>query len=293
MKKYFIFLLSFLSCFSVALFGQGGVRVSAAVDKEVIFIGEQTHLLLQANFPERATPSFFKIDSLPHFEVLHASKIDTQSTAGGVQLQQTLTLTSFDSGAWQLPVFTLPDVKTVRTKPIRVQVAFSPMDPKQDYHDIKDILEVPNPARTTWYWYAVGAVLLLLLIWLLFPKKKKGPVAEPAINLNAYKQALADMDKLKGKTSEDGKQYFTELVDIFRNYLQQRKGIQSHAQTTTDLSRQIKSLSLKEEEYKALVNTLQLSDFVKFAKYTPAVQEKEEALDTIRKSIIAIEQTKE
>ena len=97
------------------------------------------------------------------------------------------------------------------------------MAPDQQYHDVKDILNVQQPTRITWYWYVIGALLLLILFWLLFPKKKKS--TEPVVNMqDVYRQTLAQLDALKSRTGEEGKEYFTSLVFIFRNYLHQRKG---------------------------------------------------------------------
>ena len=89
---------------------------------------------------------------------------------------------------------------------------------------------------------------------------------------------------------EEDKAYYTELINIFRTYLQQSKGIHSFQKTTDDLSRQIAGLKMGDPLYRPLVQTLQLSDFVKYAKYTPTTAEKEESWDVIKKSIVAIEQ---
>jgi LPXTG-motif cell wall-anchored protein len=291
MKKLYILLWCILHVWTNSLWSQEGISVSASLDKNAIVIGEQLHLNLQANFPQTVQPFFFTIDSLAHFEMLNRSKIDTQTTDKGIQLQQTITLTSWDSGTWQIPAFRLPDSRSARTQTLAVQVNFSPMDPNQPYHDVKDILNVQQPGRTTWYWYVIGAILLLLLFLLLFPKKKK-EAAAPVSHPDAYRQAITQLEKLKKEKATDGKLYFTELVLIFRNYLQQRKGIQSHSKTTDDLSRQIRQLKLKEANYNTLVQTLQLSDFVKFAQYDPTPEEKEDALETIKKTIVQIEQTK-
>lgn len=291
MKTFKIPFVLLFFLFTQTAFGQQTVRVNAALDKKSIVIGEQAQLQLEAFFPSGTAPAFFAVDSFLHFEILQQSKIDTQATERGTQLRQTLTLTSWDSGAWAIPSFALPDNRRVRTEPIEVAVGFSPMAPDQKYHEVKDILNISQPVRITWYWYLLGALLLLLLFWLLFPKKKKE--AAPVINgEDVYKQTLAQLDALKSRTGEEGKAYFTGLVSVFRNYLHLRKGLQSHSKTTEDISRQLRTLQLPEGDYNTLVQTLQLSDFVKFAKYEPSIEEKEEALNTIKKSIVTIEHNK-
>lgn len=277
--------------FFQSVVGQNTIALSASVDKSSIVVGEQAQLKLEAFFPSANQPSFFAVDSFQHFEILRQSKIDTLKTEGGLQLSQTVTFTSWDSGAWSIPAIALQNSNRLRTKPVTIAVGYSPMEPDQKYHDVKEILNVNAPPRVTWYWYVVGALLLAVLFWLLFPKKKRS--AEPVINKqDVYRQTLAQLDALKSQTSGDGKAYFTSLVLIFRNYLHLQKGIQSHSKTTEDISRQLRTLQLGEKDYNSLVQTLQLSDFVKFAKYEPTLDEKEEALNTIKKSIVTIEHTK-
>lgn len=289
-KPYVLFLFTLLS---LHVFAQKGISVAASVDKNSILIGQPLQLTLEATFSNPHAPSFFQIDSLQHFEVLNRSRIDTQATNDRTILKQTLTLTSWDSGVWAIPALSLIIEKTTVTKPLPVSVTFSPMQPNQDYHDVKDILDVQKPQRTTWYWYVIGAAILLLLLLLVFPKKKKEAAADAAaIKEGAFKQALKELDALRGETTLDDKAYFTELILIFRTYLHQRKGIHSFQQTTDDLSRQLQALQLPHEDFKKLVQTLQLSDFVKFAQLSTTPTERDEAWHEIKKNITAIENVK-
>jgi hypothetical protein len=85
------------------------------------------------------------------------------------------------------------------------------------------------------------------------------------------------------------KQYYTELINIFRIYLRSGKGIQSLTKTTDDLSIQLQSLKIPQAEYTKLVQTLRLSDLVKFAQYKPDGQLNNESFTTIKESINTIE----
>jgi hypothetical protein len=290
MKKPYVFFFISMLCMLQAA-AQKSETAAATTDKTSILIGQPLQLTLEATFSNPHTPSFFQLDSLQHFEILNRSRIDTQLRNNQTVLTQTVTLTSWDSGAWVIPALSLPAIKSVTTKPIPVAVTFTPMQPDQEYHDIKDIVDVPRPPRTTWYWYVLGAVLLLLLLLLVFPKSKKETETDaPVIKEGAYKLALKNLDALQHRSGLDDKEYFTELILIFRTYLQQGKGIHSFQQTTDDLSRQLQQLALPHEDLKKLVQTLQLSDFVKFARYTVSDAERSVALSEIRTSIIAIEQ---
>jgi len=165
----------------------------------------------------------------------------------------------------------------------------SPFDPKQPYHDIKDVMDVERTKqkqRPNWYWFAAGGFLILLILIYLLTRKKK-PVAK-AVDIDAYEEAKKQLTKLE-KEQPDPKTFFTKLVDIFRWYLQRRSEIVSFEQTTTDLVMQLRSLNLAQQEYEQLGQTLMLSDFVKFAKYDPTDREKKASFEIIRNSIEKIE----
>ncbi|MBD0366020.1 MAG: hypothetical protein ICV53_07950 [Flavisolibacter sp.] len=260
----------------------------ATLDKSKILIGEPIQLTLETVVPKNSPVQWPVIDTIPHFEVMRRSKLDSQVAERNMRLTQHITLTSWDSGVWMLPSFSLPQNKANRTLPLRVYVTHTPFNPEQDYNDIKEIIEVQKPAKITWYWYAIGAALLLLLFWLLFPKRKKEK-ADALSGVGAYKEALAQLEKLKKEGSADAKAFYTELIAIFRTYVHRRKGIQSFQKTTDDLSMQLKELKLPAEDYHQLVEVLRLSDVVKFARYIPLTAENEKSLNVIRKSIMALE----
>ena len=287
MKGFFLLILVFIGPLG---FSQK-VELSASIDKNVIFIGEQLKLTLKAVIPRDVNLEWPKVDSISHFEVIARSKPDSQLNANTLILTEVITLTSWDSGRWQLPPFAITGSN--KTKPITVDVTFSPFNPEQDYHDVKDILEAPKPLRSNWYWYVIGAILLLLLFVLLFPGKKvKKPTEEFVADETIYKQSLARIEKLKKDPPADAKVLYTELVDIFREYLFKRKGIQSHSKTTDDLSIQVSALGLAVNVFQPLVQTLRLSDMVKFARLLPAQSDIDSSIETIKQSIIEIENLK-
>ena len=53
---------------------------------------------------------------------------------------------------------------------------------------------------------------------------------------------------------------------------------------------QLKSLNLNKEQFDKLSQSLQLSDFVKFAKYIPSAEDNQSAFNAIKKTIEHIEQ---
>jgi hypothetical protein len=283
------FLLSLTVLFADA---QQKTIVKATADKNKILIGETIQLLLEADIPENDPIRFFVIDSIPHFEISAKQKTDTTNTSEGTSLKQIISITSFDSGHWVIPSFILRD--DIATDSIPVDVVFSDFNPEQDYHDIKDIIEVKREKREDkwWLWYATGGGALLILLLLIYFLRKKKPVAQaPVAVIDPYEEAMSQLEKLQVEKL-DQKQYYSRLVDIFRVYVNKKKGIHSLQKTTDDIVVQLKGIPITKEQFEKLSQVLRLSDFVKFAKYNPASEEDKNTFDTIKKTISGIEQIK-
>jgi hypothetical protein len=286
-NKATLFILSV--CFAAMAAAQTRTVVKATVDKARIVIGEQIELQLEADIPEHEPITFFSIDSIAHFEILNISPIDTSNTSNGTVLTQRIRMTSFDSGSWVIPSFV---VATNTTDSIPVEVGFSPFDPQKDYHDIKDVIDVTvEEKKQWWWWWAIGGgvVLIAVLVYLLTRKKSKPPqTAAPPVD--PYKEALQQIEQLQ-RQKPATKEYYSQLVDVFRNYIEKRKGISSLSQTTDDLVVQLRGVVLSKDDFDKLAQALRMSDFVKFAKYQPEKSDDELTLQTIRQSIVEIEKT--
>ena len=280
--------------FATLVSAQNKTTVKATVDRSQILIGEQIRLTLEADIPENEPIRFFQLDTLPHFEFLQKEKIDTSNTGSGTRLQQVILITSFDSGHWVIPM--LPLGEQAITDSIPVDIGFStPFDPQQAYHDVKDIMEVkpPEEKKPDYKWWYIGGGALLLLIVLLYflLRTKKKPVAVPVFQppVDPFKEAMDKLEQLKQRKT-DSKQYYSELVDIFRVYVLKKKDIHSMQNTTEDLVRQLRGIGLGNDKYERLSGTLRLSDLVKFAKYIPSGQDDQEVFATVKQTIQSIEE---
>jgi hypothetical protein len=278
---------------SVAVAAQDKTTVSVTADRTKILIGEPIHLILKADIPQNQPIRFFQYDSLPHFEFLRKDKIDTTNTSNGTILSQSLQITSFDSGHWVIPAFVWYENTT--TDSLSIDVGFTPFDTTQPYHDIKDVIgvnPVPEKKKTEWWFYAIGgAIVLLTLVYFLTQKKKK-PVPKPVeVAPDAYKIAMEELAKLQ-QAKPEAKQYYSRLVDVFRNYVFAKKGIHSRQQTTDDLVVQLRSIEMSKDMFEKLSQSLRLSDFVKFAKYIPTQTDDQDSFNIVKQSIDHIEQTK-
>lgn len=295
MSQHFFYKTICSSLLLLAVISAGAQQkttVKATVDKNKILIGEQILLTLEADIPENEPIHFFSIDTLLHFEINERQKIDTNYTSDGTFLKQVLRITSFDSGRWVIPIFTLDE--NIATDSISIDVVFSDFDPGKDYHDIKDIIEVVPEKKiakdNSWLWYAIGGgILLIQLLILILSLGKKPPVQAPVAMADPFREAMDQLEKLQQEKT-DQKQYYSKLIDIFRVYVNKKKGIRSLQKTTDDIVVQLKGIPIAKDKFEKLSQALRLSDFVKFAKYVPGKEDDKDTFTTIKTSISEIEQ---
>jgi len=279
-------------CSVIFAVAQNKTIVKASIDRNKILIGEPIALTLEADIPENEPIRFFTIDTLPHFEFLGKQKIDTSNTSDGTVLTQVIRITSFDSGHWVIPALVLGE--NIETDTLPVDVGFSDFNREQDYHDIKDIIEV-NPEeekKNDWLLYVIGGGVILLIVIIYFLLRRKKPVVKAvAPVVDPYEEAMKQLEKLQHEKA-DQKLYHSRLVDIFRVYVSKKKGIHSLQKTTDDLVVQLKTIPVDKGRFEKLAQALRLSDFVKFAKYIPSAEEDRNVFDIIKTSVQDIEQAK-
>ena len=285
-RKTILFLFSMI--LAQTIIAQGDASIKASVNKNKILLGEPLVLTIESYFPSGSKIQFEQIDTIAHFEFLDKPVIDSSSENGDIKVIGKYTITSFDSGHWVIPSFTL--AKGVKTDTIPIDVVFSDFNPEQDYHDIKDIIEVKTKKEVVpWWVYAIAAVLLLLTV-VFFARRKKKPVviAKEKIVVNPYEEAMQQLTDLQ-KENPDTKTYYVELTNIFRLYIFRKKGILSLQKTTDDLILQVKDVVNDKGKFDRLSQALRLSDFVKFAKYIPEEGDKQTSYSDILNSIKLIE----
>jgi len=270
---------------------------SATIDRNKILLGEQVNLQLKVediNTRMFFLQDWFNIpDSISHIQVVKRSVIDTIDVGGVTTFTQTLTITSFDSGKWKLgPLQLIMQDRTtgkqaiLQTDSVVLEVLSVDVSNMQNYHDVKDILDVqvkPN------YWLyvaiAASAIVLVILIWLMVKgsKKKKPELPKPAYKGTPLEHALQQIKELQSEDLPSKRQvklFYTRLSNILRNYFNDRFNIHS-SQATSDELMVLLSVYLQEEKYRTrFYQLLRLSDAVKFAKYIPSTAQNENAVKT-------------
>jgi hypothetical protein len=278
-------------------------------DKNDILIGEQVKIKVKTIFPLHSAAINYSLiipDSIPHFDIVNISKADTVNYKDDSKaIEQTLSLTSFDSGHWVIPSlqikFEQPDQQhfyTLQTDSFPINVSYSPPDSTNQLRDIKPIMEV-TVTDYTWYYIAGGILLLLIigyLLWRYLAKRKRNPADISNNKLSAYEEAMAELDKLAQcdlQMPEGIKIFHTKLSDIFKRYLGRKQNKNLANSTTGDLLINLAGNNFSPGSISVLATALRCNDAVKFAKYLPAAGESEDCLKKIKETLHLIEQKTE
>ncbi len=273
--------------------------VKTFIDKQDILIGEQIKYKVVATVPtDLYRSNWFAVpDSLPHFELVDKTKIDTTTESGNTILQQTLTFTSFDSGRWATPVFAIQLTQTGNNKvqkfitdSFTVNVGYAAADTSSQLRDIKPIIDV-NVKNYLWYYIGGGVLLLLLaafLLWRYFKNRKKQPVIQFTGKLSPYDEAIKELEKLKDynlQNADTVKQFHTKLAEIFKWYISRKQQQSVMNKTTGDVLVHLTANNLPKDNIAATATDLGMGDALKFAKYIPEAAESNDCFTKIKATI--------
>lgn len=260
---------------------------SARLEKNSIQIGDQVKLELQLTVPAGSKVTWpMLLDTIaPNVEILRKTDIDTvESDKDHFTLKQDLVVTCFDSGYYEIrPVIFKYNQKGdtmtyfMETLPVSLDVRTVQVDQSQDIKPIKPPLKAPVTFREVMPW--IGLALLVIAIaagiyFFLKRKKKKEPKVTTRLNASIppYEAAIEALDKLKNKKlwqSGQVKEYYSELTDIVREYIELRFTVRALEMTTGEIGDAIRHTDASQSAREKLIRVLTLADLVKFAKEQP------------------------
>ncbi len=289
---FVLFIRSFL--FSGEVFAQE-VNATARLDTSKIMIGDQVHLKLQIDHPEGITIQWpFIPDSILKVEFLEKPKIDTVKSKDNkiISERQSLKITSFDSGFYAIPPFVFHYTKgkdttnySSETQALLLTVQTLEVDTNQAIRKIKGVLKVGIDWKEIFLWAlaGLGAILLIIGLFLYFKKRKKKPttIVERVPVRKAHVIALEALERLEAKTlwqKGELKAYHAELTDIVRTFIENRFQIAAMELTTDEILLTIQVAMTDPAAREILSRMLRLADLVKFAKYAALVEENTNSL---------------
>lgn len=270
-------------------------RISATLDRDKIVLGEQVTLQLKAEDINPRTSFVAKWFALPdsvnHLSIIKTDPLDTVDVNGLTTFFQHITITSYDSGKWTIPLqpLVLQDKVTGKQtilKPDSVYLQVLPVDVSglKDYHDIKEIIDVPAKTDYTLWIAAAISIVIVTILLILFFRRKKQPVVKVPKPVTSERPLEEALRKLKELEKEDlpakgqVKLFYTRLDGICREYFTQRLRMQAMQLTTDEIMISL-GIYLQDKQAKtSFYQSLRLVNAVKFAKYIPGPEQNAEAL---------------
>ena len=303
MNKY-IGMLALVLCLASQAMAQ--VTVNASIDSLQLYIGEQTKITLEVSCPTESQlvlPIYEDGMLMPGIEIVDEIQADTQylNKKKQILVKQAYTVTSFDSAFYYIPPFeVLVDSQSYASNSLALMVYHIPIDTTnvEAIFPIKDIVKLSFTFADLWL--LLLAIVLLggftaLIVYLTMRSIDDKPILRRvtiAPKLPAHQVALKEMERIKEEKSwqrDDVKQYYTELTNALRVYMEERFGFNAMEMTSDEIIAHLNEQPDKEwiDELRTL---FQMSDLVKFAKYKPLINENDmnliNAIDFVNKTKI-------
>jgi hypothetical protein len=258
--------------------------VKAEIDTTNIRIGEQFQLKISVDETQNVIIPKIQLKGL---EVIDSTRIDTIKNS----LIRRYILTGFDSGAFYIPqqqIFVknqafLTDSLLINIATIAIDTA------KVIKFPIKSIKKEPYTFDDfKIYIYLILAILAIIgfwIYWFVIKKRKETEDAPTYRTLPPFEEAILRLNELDEKLlwqNNKVKEYYSELTEIVRGYIERELKVPALEKTTDEVLEMIKdfksadSIETSKETIDRLKDLLREADLVKFAKSKPLAIEIED-----------------
>ncbi|PKA98092.1 hypothetical protein B0O79_1773 [Flavobacteriaceae bacterium MAR_2009_75] len=258
-------------------------KINSVVDTTSIKIGEQINFTVTVETDTLAQVIFPNGQTFSPLETVEAFETDTTRKADRMTLQKIYALTQFDSGSYKLPAQRIEvNGKGYFTDSTQISVADVAVDTlAQKMYDIKPLIEVEKSNFKFWKWLL--SILLAIaiiggLMYWFFIRKKPLTEEEKVALLPPYDRALLELKNLENSKyliQDEYKEYYSELTNIVRSYLEEDVHVTALESTTDELIAKLEmlrdagELKIDDDTLQQFKRILQTADLVKFAKSKP------------------------
>lgn len=304
-KRYFIKkttillgVMGVMGLFSLMTMAQSvdhGVVVSQHFSKDSVLIGDSFALTMEIEkdlVQEIQIPEFKDNKLTPEIEITAPMSIDTIFRDGRkMKLRLTFPLTTFEAGDHKIaPLPIISGQANVRDTivqgdTLRLFVKTFDIDTAtMQIADIKTPIDTPLVFKEIQNYVILGLLALALVIVAIYLYKKygyrlrKGSKLLRKTLIPPHIKAIDSLHELDSKKLwQNGKykEYYSMLTDILRTYAEERWGILAMEMTTPEIMEALKNNN--GDRIKELLTT---ADLVKFAKYSPPLDECIDAMTT-------------
>jgi hypothetical protein len=289
-----LILVSLLTAPQVCLSGEAPpVAAKLSVVRNSIYVGDHVTLNVEVTSPPKLHYELPKPEEfLKDFEVLNSKPPVTQEKEGSQCTIHQYDITSFTTGSKKIgpllvkytdPLSGKKEMQQVKSNEETITVlSVLPKDEKNlDIKDIKPPIQVNYPLS---YWIVgiIAAFLIILALYLIVRliKKKMREKAGGSEREKTPEEIAEERLRLLSESSllseRKIKDYYSELSEIIRQYLENRHEVSAPDRTTTELFRDLKASRIEQSLVGAVKNLLSLCDLVKFAKFIPEERRYEE-----------------
>jgi len=291
MKKIFLLIFLFLS---INVWAEDDERISvlSVADKEKITVGERITCALKIFMTKEIKDvSLDQNSKIDPFVIKDYKIYKDEVLKDGRRLKRVdYILTIYDTGKYVIPGFgvnyELENGKkgVIKAAPIKIEVQSVIKEKIQDIKDVKDIkgaVQINKSYVKRLSFLALVFLIMVLVViafYFYYKSKIKVKVQEPV--LFEEDAALKELSLLKTKNLlAKGfiKEYFFELSEIAKRYLEKRYAILAVEYTTTEIAQSLKGLKINSDVYNLIKEFLAEADLVKFAKMVPDSSVSEEA----------------
>ncbi|NNJ81562.1 MAG: DUF4381 domain-containing protein, partial [Flavobacteriaceae bacterium] len=276
--------------------GWAEAQITSNVDTTNIRIGEEIRYSVEVMADSTDLVLFPEGQSFLPLEMIESYKVDTTYEQAKYRLIKKYGLTQFDSGSYTIPPQKIViNDRVFSTDSVKIEVADVPVDTtQQKMFEIKPATEVgstPFNFMKLLYW-----LLPLIIIggigWYLLRRKKKREAEEE--QLPPYDEALASLKELDASnllSSNRSKEYYSQLTEIVKRYLDREIDDTALESTSDELIERLQlhkdagNFEFDTETISKLDAILKRADLVKFAKMEMAQGQSSSDRNTIEEII--------
>jgi hypothetical protein len=277
------------------------IEVNSAVDTSRITIGDRITYTLSINHVDT-----MRVEkpgegvNLGQFEIKEYKIYDPVQNEGRIEEKFEYVISVFDTGTFVIPPFpvayfptdSLSDYKLIEASAITIYVESVIQDEERQLRDVKPPIDIPFDYFVLFS--VIGSILLIgtmaYLGYRLYRKRKETGylLRPPEPPRPAHEVALKALDELikkdllsRGLTKE----FYIEISEIIRRYIEGRFFIHALEETSNEILRELRNQDIEDEIRILAQEILELSDLVKFAKYKPEHDENDKVITISREFI--------
>ena len=300
MKKTVLFFCSVFSTFLVAQSASfdPNIEIKTVTDSTQFIIGQEIKFQIEIVSKNQYNIGFDENPNFMPFELLNVYSTDTINESSTILKKYSLI--NFEPGEYWIPPQKIFFDQTIKfSDSLLVIINDVEVDTlKQNLYDIKPLI----PVKRNYQNLLFNIIIVFFLIvtaysfyrYNLINKNNNSKENIKSLHEIAIEK-LSHLDTYDPNSQIEFKEYYTILIDIFREYLESQVNIPAMESTSQELILRINMLkdsgnyNFEKKEISKLENLFTKSDLIKFAKSLPTKNDVNNDLSTIKNFIDATE----